>query len=268
MIDVIKKMTLAFVVLSVSDIASAAMYQAPPVAVASAPTAKNGFYAGIGLGGLALHETLSGSGTTTFEDGASSGGASTTNAGSATELNSTLLAGYAWSLPHQIFLGVEAFGNYTNASIFGSSSQTNTDADGMTVESEGSGDYTLHYMYGVRALPGYQIKPDVVVYGIVGYSRAHVDVNANPVTVTVDSSDKTIIPGSSSAYNFNGYQLGLGAMIDITEHVAIRGDVIYTGYQSQTSQSTEVVGDSIISGSSTLGFSTLEADFSLIYRFD
>ena len=228
--------------------------------------APNGFYAGAGLGGITFHDTLSGSGATTFDDGSSTAGTSTTNAGSDIELNSAAFAGYAWSLPHQLFLGTEVFGNLMNASIYNSTAQAISQVDAHNVSSEGSGDYTLKNAFGARILPGFQIKPDVVAYGILGYTRAHIDINSNASSITVDS-DTATIPSSTSSYNTNGYQLGLGSMINVTEHIFIRGDVIYTGYQNIDSHSTITEGDGVTTGSSTLQFSTLEADLSVGYQF-
>lgn len=56
-------------------------------------------------------------------------------------------------------------------------------------------------------------------------------------------------------------------MINVTKHIFIRGDVIYTGYQNIDSHSTVTEGDGVTTGSSTLQFSTLEADLSVGYQF-
>lgn len=226
----------------------------------------NGFYAGAGFGGITFHDKLSGSGTTTFSDDSFTSGSSTTNAGSDIEWNSMAFAGYAWSLPHQLFLSTEVFGNLMNASIYNSGAETISQVDAYHVSSEGSGDYTLKNAFGARILPGYQIKPDVAIYGILGYARAHIDINNNAGSLTVDSNTANI-PSSSSNYNTNGYQLGLGSMINVTEHIFIRGDVIYTGCQNIDSHSTVTESDSVTTGSSTLQFSTLEADLSVGYQF-
>lgn len=263
-----KKMSLGLISASLSGIASAAMYMPPPMAEPAPAAAMHGFYAGIGLGGMTLHETATGSGDISLPSGAGISGSGTNNYGSDIGLNSTLLAGYAWSLPHQLFLGAEVFGNYANVGISANSTQTVTGSLGNTVVSDGSGDYNLHYVYGIRALPGYQVNPNVVVYGIAGYSRAHIDSNTNDGSLSIDA-DTITFPGSSSGYNFNGYQLGLGSMVDVTEHISIRGDFIYSGYQNQTIEQVAADGSgSAVSISSSLEPSTFEADFSIIYRFD
>lgn len=255
--------------LSLSSMANAAMYAPPPATAVSQDTAaKNGFYVGIGLGGLTLHDSI----TSTYDlvNGDASGisSNSTMDQGSNLNLNSNVLAGYAWRFSNKLFLGVEAFGTYNNASVGFDGEQDIQTAAGNNIESIYSGDYTMHYTYGVRALPGYQIKPGVVAYGIVGYSHAHGDLNYNDGSTTIDSNETTF-PAITYKENYDGYQLGLGSMVNITKNVLVRADVIYTGYSSQTINAGTVNTDSdSLSTPTTFTFSTLEGDFSLIYQFD
>jgi opacity protein-like surface antigen len=275
-----KKAALAVLALSVSGLASAGMYAVPPVE--QEPVLKDGFYAGIGLGGINFSSTIDSQSSNViaiagreFSDAQSS---SYTNGNIG--LNSTIFGGYAWHLPKRIFLGAEIFGNLTNTVISGSATDTNAQTADLGVDITGttvsnSADLTLKTAYGIRALPGYQVSSNAVIYLIGGWisSQAKGSSTIETFDASIEGSEgegALLTQTNSANYDLYGYQVGLGSMINLTEHVLVRGDLIYSGYNDVTlvSGSAEEPGLYAAQGSVTADPSTLEADVSLVYLFD
>jgi hypothetical protein len=262
----VKKIVLASLALGLVNTVSAAMYMPPAPTVDPTPVSKNGFYAGIGLGALGFREEVTSSGATDSADGTLTGATGQTDNIGSNGLNSTLFVGYGWYLPHRIFLGLEANGNYTNTGATSVLTQTITRTTGGVTNSvnvDGSGDWKMKSVWGVRALPGYQVNDSTVAYGIIGFAQSRIDLNDNPGSISVDGSTVNYT-GSSTGYTFNGYQVGIGSMTHLTEHVAIRGDIIYTGYESKTDTVTSAESSSSV----TAKPSTVEGNVSLVYMFD
>lgn len=139
---------------------------------ASGTAMANGFYAGGGIGMLNLNNKT----TLTQQEQAYGGGygdvpamrtTTTTDNGSKLGVNGTLMAGYAWTFPNRLFTAVEAFGNYTSAKI----SENTTTSTLATASS-----LRLTYVYGARVLPGFQVTPDSVAYGILGVARVSISL--------------------------------------------------------------------------------------------
>lgn len=257
-----KKTVLAVIALSVGSIASADQYGPPTFD--SSPTTKHGLYVGIGAGAMDFITDYSGAGTTvTTNRGATRTHATSDKTG---ELggDGTMEIGYAWYFPNRFFFGTEAFGDITGVSTSTSSTGTTT-INGQAETATVDGEMQLKYTYGLRVLPGYQLTQDAVAYAIVGYSRAHTDFTSN---ASVAGASSGSLPSGSLTDTFSGYQVGLGSMINVSEHVAIRGDMIYSGYTSKTFTKTE----SNANGSATTSLdaqpSTLEANVGIVYIFD
>ncbi len=285
----LKKAALAVLALGAvvsSNTALAAMYEPPPSMAAQSEAPKHGPYVGIGLGGIGFENQLDGQMSGTFNDGTRSaaGSVNLDNAdGGNYGLNSYLLVGYGWTFPNKVFLGGEIFGNLTNVPV---SVNANVNGQGATdgiVTADAAGNasgtinQTLQNVYGIRLLPGYQVTPSSVVYGIIGYARAHTNTSAGGAgggdLAIGDLVDETGSVGGSvsSSYNYNGLQLGLGSMISVTDHIALRADLIWTGYESQTLTSgsyTDPNGLGAVQGSLSSQPTTLEADVGVIYMFD
>ncbi len=225
-------------------------------------THKNGFYVGAGAGVMGLFNTQKTTTAITDTDGVS-GNTQTVDAGNA-NINGTVFAGYAWYLPKQTFLGLELFDNLTNTG--GNTSNAAEVQTSTSVNTTNS--MTLENVYGIRALPGYQVTPSTTMYGIVGFARAHARSNGSTL-ITIDGGQANGGSGNDSS-NFNGYQLGLGSMVNITEHLAIRGDLIFTNYQNVTLKEETVAlgGGSSIQINATSQPSTVEGNISLVYMFD
>lgn len=199
----------------------------------------DGFYAGAGLGGSELQAKYTGTLSVTGEPTKTS-----SSHGSASGLNATVLAGYAWEDPDSYFVGLEAFDN-------NSSAQTTTTVTTGAVT--GSIDVETNNVYGVRVLPGYHLTQDTVGYGILGVARSNMQVTGGSGGYY-----------GTSDYNFNGYQLGLGSMTNLSTHFALRGDVIYSAYESQaiiTSAGNDV------SLSEKLKPATMEFNLVAVYKF-
>lgn len=274
----LNKAALAVLALGVAGVANAAMYAPPPAMAAEEPAAQHGFYVGIGLGGIGFETQLSGQASATLNGLADTAVSLNDDKGNY-GLNSYLLGGYAWTFPNKVFLAGEIFGNLTNVPVSMSvetGALTNPDLVDAEAFSDAGVSMTLDGVYGIRALPGYQVTPSSVVYGIIGYARAH--AGANAFENSAAAIDDVVIASStesvSNSYNFNGLQLGLGSMINVTEHVALRGDLIWTGYGSQTVLSGSA-GDpanpadvGAVQGDLSVDPTTIEADVGVVYMFD
>lgn len=158
----------------------------------------NGFYAGFGVGGSALHSgnDLTQSSTTTSHD-----------IGNIGALGS-VFGGYNFNLDNQVNLGIEAFAN----------------ADSVKAQYQDS-TYTLTekltYNYGLRLVPGYQITADTDLHLLAGLARGH-----------FTGRDST--GGEDDSKNIYGWQGGFGATTAVNSNFSVRGDLIYTDYKKKT----------------------------------
>ncbi len=229
----------------------------------------NGFYVGGGIGGLDLNQKTTQTQTIAQPPVAQGYGVevlapntTTTQNGGKLGVNGTVMAGYSWSFSNRMYLGLESFYNYSSAKVSanGTSSSRNTDA----VE-ETTSDLRLNYVYGARVLPGYQVTPDAVVYGILGVARGNFRASGTANAYLYGSEPVDGSATGSQNFNLNAYQLGFGAMIDMSEHVALRGDVIYSGYQSKTLEATNTATQATTTYE--IVPSTVEANIVMVYKF-
>lgn len=207
----------------------------------------DGFYMGAGVGALQLNNTFAFSETQTDTPDIN-----LSQTGHGTSVNGTVLVGYAWENPNDYFIGLEAFQNMS-------------DAQASATLSDQYGSENLHLkikdIYGIRLLPGYHLTPDTVAYGIVGLAHSKMELSNDNGVATDD--------------DVNGYQLGTGMMTKITPNVALRGDLIYTGYgkaeRNRTESSSYNDGSSSYSyslaDSSSIKPSTMEGNVDLMYSF-
>ena len=100
----LKKTVLAILTLGVATLSNAAMYQPPVAHETQAPTEKQGFYVGLGLGVIQVSDDYDLTVSSTL----------VTSNPKDTGLNSTFFTGYAWTFPNKIFLAGELFGNLLN----------------------------------------------------------------------------------------------------------------------------------------------------------
>ena len=267
----LNKIMLSACVIGIANIANAAMYVPPPSTTPSETnTGNKGIYVGIGVGGISLDAETNGAGNITT-DGVLTDTSNSVNAGNQ-GVNGSIFGGYAWTFSNKLFLAGEIFGTLTNVPV-DAVGNSNTDTDPSLNQATDTTDVSMRLKgtYGVRLLPGYQVTQSTVVYGLVGYSRADIDSSAtHTLSVTPAGGDTTSFESSNSDSNwFNGLQLGVGSMVKVAEHVALRGDIIWTGYQSQTIQSGGVSNaDGSSAGSISATPTTLEGNVSLVYMFD
>lgn len=204
--------------------------------VASGAALANGFYAGAGVGTLNLDAKTvdtTAAGTVTTSD--------TGNLG----VNGVVMGGYEFAFANRMVLGLEAFGNYTSAKISNS-----TDVrSGLDTNSS----LRLQSVYGVRVLPGYQVCESTSFHGILGVARGHfISSGSADVNASTESG--------SSHFSVNGYELGLGTTTDVYKNIAVRTDLIYTGYQSKTFEDND--GDTY-----KIEPSTVEFNVAAVYKF-
>lgn len=266
----LKKAALAVIALGATSVACAGMYEPPPGMMVDTSVPKHGPYVGIGLGGIGFATDSTSQGSVTL-NGLDARSVSSSSDGGEVALNSFLLAGYGWTFPNKVFFGAEIFGNLTNAPVTLNTTSSSVDAlTGATTTGNANVNMTLEGDYGVRILPGYQVTPSSVVYGIIGYSRAYTNTSTtNNLTTSVAGTEVGYDLSSSDHFWFNGLQLGLGSMISVTDNIALRGDLIWTGYEQQTlasSSSSNSLGSA--QGSITAQPTTIEADVGLVYTFD
>lgn len=212
----------------------------------------NGFYAGAGLGAIGMKNKLSSTSTTTRDDVTTVYEENDFN--SKVAVNGSLFMGYAFFFPNKTFLGLEAFANATSLTTDNSVSN-----DYATIDST----LKLNSVYGLRLLPGYQLSHASVVYAIAGVAFADAKIQSTLSGNVLD--DPMLDSPYDETRHLSGYQLGLGAMTHVTQHVLVRGDLIYSGYQSTSVTTSSDNGE--LSNTYTLKPYTVEANLSLMYQF-
>ena len=110
-------------------------------------------------------------------------------------------AGYGALLSQNLYLGGEIFGTLGTATL-------NDNGIKST------------YGYGLSILPGILLGEHTLTYFRAGIVRSH------------------FTPSSSSNRNVNGGQLGLGMQLGLTQNIDLRGEYVYTAYQSFSGIST------------------------------
>ena len=246
--------------------------------IASNTALADGFYVGAGAGASALFSKDKISGTFTApNNNLSVTGDATIDSGNI-GFNGTILSGYQWKLPKQFALSIEAFDNMSSAKSAGNGGGTGIAEISAPSTEVPSGiqedisvntqeDIKIDNVFGARFLPGYLITPELEVYTILGYARAHATVTTSN---SVSSNGLGISGGPIStddSLNFNGYQLGFGMMTQLTKNLSLRSDIIYTGYISQTISGSSSSNGGASTGDIHLEMSTLEGNIDLVYSF-
>jgi len=188
-------------------------------AAAQAPASHGDWYLGIGAGPTSFFNKVSNSSNASANYGVLGALAS-------------LYGGYNYTFTSGFGLGGEVFGDvrspyYKDNNSFNPSYKAR-----------------LRYTYGLRVLPGYQFNSTVSAHAILGYVRGNMRSTAG---------------GYSHTSNLTGYQLGLGADYMATQHVGLRGDLIYSNYNKASFN---------IDGVSFKNWpSTMDAVLSVFYSF-
>jgi len=214
----------------------------------------NGFYVGAGVGAIGMKNKLSSTSTTTNSEQGTTNVYENNDFNTDVAVNSALFMGYALFFPNKYVLSLEAFANASPVSV-----NNVVNNSYSTIDSS----IKFNSVYGVRLLPGFQVTKSSIVYAIAGYALANAKVQGTLNGTALDS------PRLDSQYDetrhLNGYQLGLGAMTHVANHVLIRGDLIYSGYQSTSVTATSNNGD--LSNTYSVKPYTIEANLSLMYQF-
>ncbi|NCX96918.1 MAG: hypothetical protein EBX41_11050 [Chitinophagia bacterium] len=113
----------------------------------------------------------------------------------------------------------------------------------------------MRYDAGFRLLPGYEISPGTVGYALIGYSNGRFNIR--------DNGNYGFV---SDSFNRSGIQGGLGLKTEISKHLALRGDVLYSYYGSQTSYGLSSTSPQVVQTYRNR-FSTFEGDLTLVYKF-
>jgi len=138
--------------------------------------------------------------------------------------------------------GVEGFivGNTTKNHIF----HRQNDAK-VTIRS--------NYDWGFRALPGYQLYQCVEAHLIAGYVRGNFRIKDTGTYGTI-----------SKTFNSDGYQVGCGLTVDISNCMAFRFDTVFNGYCLQNNRgltTTDLVNTYSVRANS------LDSTLSLLFHF-
>lgn len=97
-------------------------------------------------------------------------------------------------------------------------------------------DLYMNTIFGVALMPGYQICPDVSIYGRVGYSNARARFHSRSNSVGTVSAIGTTEPldtyDVSKHKNLNAFQAGVGFKIRVSDHVQLRLGYNWSDYNS------------------------------------
>lgn len=128
-------------------------------------------------------------------------------------------AGFRRQLDNNIVLGVELGGLFSNAD--GSIRDTFAVGDSITVDKNGE-------MY-ISFKPGYAVKDNALLYGIVGYQRANFDLSYSDGTNTTSSDD-----------DFDGFHFGFGGEYAKSERISFRAEYKYNDYNDKSYTTTGI----------------------------
>lgn len=125
--------------------------------------------------------------------------------------NFTIFGGYGAVVNQNIYLGGEVFANTATGTLDGAST------DDASVK------YETRYTYGASFIPGFMLTDHTMVYGRLGVVRASFNVNAS-------------VPGETSNTNdsVTGGQAGLGVQTNLMQNLDLRGEYVYSDYNSFT----------------------------------
>ena len=202
----------------------------------------NDFYIGGGVGASSNNDEQK---TTT------QGQAPITHDLGATGVSGSVLGGYEFDFNNKFNLGLEPFFTIAPQKItLGQDPPSETLPDRKA-------EYSLRYAYGIRALPGYKIQPNVTGYAIVGVVRGSFSLK-----------DSGAYSCTSTRYDAFGYELGLGSSIALLKNLDARLDFTYTQYARHTTDGISTYGSLAGNPMSYRDSpSSFSAMFVLVYKF-
>ncbi len=155
--------------------------------------------------------------------------------------------GYEYPMTDWFNLGIEGYGNANGLNAAINYTESNT-AVSYKVGSR--------YDAGARFVLGYPLSATVQPHVMLGYACAQFFVR--------DNGDYGII---NTSFLANGFQSGFGWSGTFWQGFSLRLDMLYTLYATNTSNGVGLPGSGSPTQTYTNGFSTLEGDLSLVYKF-
>ncbi len=131
-----------------------------------------------------------------------------------------LFAGYGMMANQNIYLGSEIFANLASTSAKLNSSNP---SDGSSFSDK----LSTKASYGASIIPGVMLNDNLLAFARIGVIRTRFDH-------TLHDSDSST-PNRTDHINVTGGQLGLGAQTNVAPNVDVRGEYVYTAYQSFSS---------------------------------
>ncbi len=128
--------------------------------------------------------------------------------------NLGILGGYGALFRERFYLGGEGFFNINAIRT----SNKVIDTVGTTVKMRSS------YSYGLGAMPGVKITPDTLLYGRIGVVRTQFELSQTPIFSATSKTTNTATGG----------QLGVGMALSLGKDLDLRGEYVYSQYQSFT----------------------------------
>ena len=164
--------------------------------------------------------------------------------------------GYGQSLPNHLYLGAELFANGVTSSTSNEAVYDHFHAIGRYDGNGYNNTVSVKNNVGISILPGIQIHQNVLFYGRLGYSQAHISGNENIVFY----SEPLGLPESRIPHPFssspNGFHYGLGIETALVKQFSLRAELNHTDYQSFKTRLNNA-----------MTVSTNQAMLSLLYHF-
>jgi opacity protein-like surface antigen len=132
-----------------------------------------------------------------------------------------ILGGYGQFFGEKWYLAGEGF---LNDSVIRTANKS-TDNAGTTIK------LRTTYSYGISILPGYNIAADTRLFVRAGLVGTRFELTQSHAA---QSSSAT------AANTVSGGQLGVGVALSLSKNLALRGEYVYTGYQSFTAYGNKV----------------------------
>ncbi len=228
-----------------------------------------GAYAGLGLGGTALTETMDNAstveGTVTGITGTSSGSVDAGVMG----VNGSVFGGYNFDLGSNWLVGLQAEYDYNSAK--GSASSTSSlDYASTIIATTATVNFKLQQSYGLDANLGYLLTSDSLLYVGAGWTQGKGKMNG---TLTTDYDTATETDSLNYSKTVNGIKGIVGAQQSLASNMSVREEMSYTQFSnlsttvSQTAYPTPV-GPEVATSTVSAKLHFLTASLDFVYGFN
>lgn len=120
--------------------------------------------------------------------------------------------GYGALVNKNIYLGGEILANTTTGVV----EAVKSSSDNSSLK------FRTKYTYGASILPGYMLTDNTMVYARVGIVKTKFNVKSDLETIEDESENTTVAGG----------QFGLGMQTKVARNMDLRGEYVYTNYNS------------------------------------